>query len=338
MDLNTVWFFLIAILITGYAILDGFDLGVGVLHLFARNDRERRINMNAIGPVWDGNEVWLVTGGAALFAAFPIVYATAFSGFYLAFMLLLFALIFRAVSLEFRGQVDNPGWRKIWDWSFGLGSLLPAILFGAAVGNVLRGMPVAADGSLHISFLDILNPYAILIGLLSLTMFIMHGAAYMAVKSKGDQQRRMAKWCTGAWMALVVLYSLATLATYFVSPFLFDGVLSNPLFWVFFILLLGGIVYTPIAVRATKYFRAFMATSATIIAMIGLAGVSLFPRMLPSSIDLAHSLTIYNASSTPRTLTVMLVIASIGMPVVVAYTAYIYKVFKGKIVVTEEGY
>jgi cytochrome d ubiquinol oxidase subunit II len=338
MDLNTVWFFLIAVLITGYAILDGFDLGVGVLHLFARDDRERRINMNAIGPVWDGNEVWLVTGGGALFAAFPIVYATAFSGFYLAFMLLLFALIFRAVSLEFRDKVDNSGWRKVWDWSFGLGSLLPAILYGAAVGNILRGMPVAADGSLHISFLGILNPYAILIGLLSLTMFIMHGAAYMAVKTRGDLQTRMARWTNGTWVAFVVLYFVATLATYFVSPFLFDGVLSNPLFWVFFILLLGGIVYIPIAVRATKYFRAFIATSAAIIAMIGLAGVSLFPRMLPSSIDLAHSLTIYNASSTPRTLTVMLIIALIGMPVVVAYTAYIYKVFKGKTVVTEEGY
>lgn len=338
MDLNSVWFFLIAVLLTGYAILDGFDLGVGVLHLFTRSEPERRISMNAIGPVWDGNEVWLLTGGGALFAAFPIVYATAFSGFYLALMLVLFALIFRAVSLEFRNKLDSPGWRRVWDWSFGLGSLLPAVLFGAAVGNVLRGLPIAADGSLHVAFTALLNPYALLIGALSLVMLTMHGAAYLTVKTDSELQQRMVRWCTGTWMAFVVLYFVATLATYFVSPFLFEGLPGHPLFWIFLVLLLGGIVALPVSLRGAKYLRAFLASSLTIASMIGLAGVSLFPRMLPSSIDLAHSLTIYNASSTPRTLTVMLVIALIGMPVVLAYTAYVYRVFKGKVIVTKEDY
>jgi len=338
MDLNAAWFLLIWILFAGYAILDGFDLGVGVLHLFARDDRQRRIHMNAIGPVWDGNEVWLLTAAGALFAAFPPVYATVFSGFYLALMLVLFALIFRAVSMEFRGQVDRPGWRRVWDWSFGLGSLVPAIIFGVAVGNILRGLPIEADGTLNVPFLALLNPYALLIGILSLVMFVMHGAAFLAVKTEGDLQQRMARWTIGAWMAFVVLYLAATLATFFVSPFVFEGVFGNPLFWVFFLLLLGAIIYVPIANRARKFLRAFLASSVTIAAMIGLTATSLFPRMVPSSLDLASSLTIYNASSTPRTLTVMLVIALIGMPLVIGYTACIYKVFMGKVVITDESY
>jgi cytochrome d ubiquinol oxidase subunit II len=338
MDLNTTWFLLIWVLFAGYAVLDGFDLGVGVLHLFARDERQRRTGMHAIGPVWDGNEVWLLAGGGALFAAFPPVYATVFSGFYVALMLALLALIFRAVSIEFRGQMDRPGWRRLWDWSFGLGSLIAAVIFGVAVGNVLRGLPIEADGSLNVPFLALLNPYALLIGLLGLVMFVMHGAAFLAVKTEGDLQQRMARWTNGAWMAFVVVYVVATIATFFVSPFLFEGVLGNPLFWIFFLLLLASVVYIPVANRAGKFCRAFLASSATIAAMIGLTATSLFPRMVPSSLDPANSLTIYNASSTPRTLTVMLIIALIGMPLVIAYTAWVYRVFAGKVLLEEEGY
>jgi len=338
MDLNTTWFLLIWFLLAGYALLDGFDLGVGVLHLFARNDRERRTHMKAIGPVWDGNEVWLIAGGGALFAAFPPVYATVFSGFYLPLMLVLFALIFRAVSLEFRSQVDSPAWRRFWDWSFGLGSLIPAIVFGVAVGNVLRGLPIEADGTLNVPFLSLLNPYAMLIGVLSLVTFVMHGAAFLAVKTEGDLQQRMARWTIGGWTVFVLLYLVATLATVFAAPFLFDGILSNPLFWIFFLALLGAVVYVPVANRAGTFLRAFLASSVTIVAMIGLAATSLFPRMVPSSLDLASSLTIYNASSTARTHTVMLIITLIGMPLVIVYTAYIYRVFRGKVVISEDSY
>jgi len=338
MDLNTTWFLLIWVLLIGYAILDGFDLGVGVLHLFARDDRERRIHMNAIGPFWDGNEVWLLTGGGALFAAFPIVYATVFSSFYLALMLLLFALIFRAVSLEFRGQVDGPGWRRVWDWAFGLGSLFPAILFGVAIGNVLCGIPIEADGTAAVPFLSLLNPYALLIGVLTLAMFTMHGAAFLTVKTEGDLQQSMARWVSGAWIMFVVLYLVAFAATFFAAPFLFEGALSRPLFWVFLMLLLLAAVYTPVANRAGQYLRSFLASSVSIASVMAVAAVCLFPRMVPSSLDLANSLTVYNASSTPRTLTVMLVIALVGMPIVIAYSAYIYRVFAGKVVITQEGY
>ena len=338
MDLNTAWFLLVWVLLIGYAILDGFDLGVGVLHLFARDERERLIHMNAIGPVWDGNEVWLITGGGALFAAFPVVYATVFSSLYLALMLLLFALIFRAVSLEFRSQVDSPGWRRVWDWAFGLGSLVPALLLGVAMGNILRGLPIESDGAAHVPFLSLLNPYALLIGVLSLVMFVMHGAAFLAVKTEGDLQQHMARWASRMWTVFIVLLLVAFVATFFVSPFLFENVLGSPLFWIFLVLLLAAAAYVPVANRAEKLVSSFLASSITIAAMMGLTAVCLFPRMVPSSLDLASSLTAYNASSTPRTLTVMLVIALIGMPIVIAYTAYVYKVFAGKVAVEEEGY
>ena len=337
-DLNTVWFLLIGVLLTGYAILDGFDLGVGVLHLFARDDRQRRIHLAAIGPVWDANEVWLLTAGGAMFAAFPVVYATVFSGLYLAFMFLLFALIFRAVSVEFRGLVDNAGWKRSWDWSFALGSLVAAIIFGVVIGNVLRGLPIDADAALRVSFFALLNPYSLLIGILVLVMFVMHGAAYLAARTEGDLQQRMVRWAAGAWMAFVVLYVAATLATFFVSPFLFEGLLASPLFWILLVLLLAAVVYIPVALRAGKCVRAFLASSVTIASMIGLMGLSLYPRMVPSNINLDNSLTIYNASATPRALAVILVITLIGMPLVIGYTSYIYKVFMGKVTLSESSY
>jgi cytochrome d ubiquinol oxidase subunit II len=338
MDLNMVWFLLVGVLIIGYAILDGFDLGVGVLHLFARTEEERRVHINAIGPVWDGNEVWLLTGGGALFAAFPVVYATVFSGYYIALMLLLTALIFRAVSMEFRGKVDAPGWKRVWDWAFGIGSLLPAVLFGVAFGNILRGIPLDAAHNYAGTFFTLLNPYAVLIGVLSLVLFTMHGAVYLAMKTAGALQARVIRWISPLWMATVALYVVATLGTMFVSPFLFDRVLSNPLFYVLFLLLLGSCIMIPVAVKAGKFGRAFVASSVTIAMMIGLSALSLFPRLVPALGDLPNSLTIYNASSSEATLSVMFIIALIGMPLVIAYTIFIYRAFKGKVVISSDSY
>ncbi len=338
MDLNIIWFLLVGVLIIGYAILDGFDLGVGVIQLFTKDDNEKRINLNAIGPVWDGNEVWLLTGGGALFAAFPIVYATVFSGFYLAFMLLLFALIARAVSFEFRNKVDSPGWKKIWDYSFGIGSLLPAILFGVAIGNILRGVPLTGSGEYLGSFLGLLNPYSIIVGLVSLSMFTMHGAIYMTMKSDGSQREKMVNWANRTWIIFLILYVIATFLTFFEGAYLFQGVLSNVLFWILFVVLLLSIIFIPISLKGEKFGRTFFLSSLMIAAMIGLAALSLFPRLVPSSIDLAYSLTIYNASSTPRTLLTMLIIALIGMPIVIGYSIFVYRVFKGKVVLTKESY
>ncbi len=338
MDLNLVWFLLVGVLMIGYAILDGFDLGVGVLHLFARSDHERRVHLNAIGPVWDGNEVWLLTGGGALFAAFPIVYATVFSGFYIAFMLLLAALIFRAVSLEFRGKVDSLRWKRFWDWAFGIGSLLPAILFGVAFGNILRGVPLDMEHNFTGNFLTLLNPYAVLVGVLSLVLFTMHGASYLAMKSEGDLHTRIAGWITPLWITTIVLYIFATIATIVVSPFLFESILGNPIFWMLVVLFLAGATVVPVAARAGIYGRAFFASSVMIAAMIGLSALSLFPRLVPALGNPEYSLTAYNASSSQTTLMTMLIIALIGMPLVIAYTIFIYRAFKGKVEITGDSY
>ena len=334
MDLNTIWFVLVGVLIAGYAVLDGFDLGVGTLHLFARDEEERRVHMAAIGPVWDGNEVWLLTGGGALFAAFPVVYATVFSGFYLALMLLLVALIMRAVSLEFRHSVDGPRWRRVWDWAFGIGSLLPSVLLGVAVGNILRGVPLTAEGDFAGSFLGLLNPYAICVGLVSLALFTLHGALYLRLKSEGALAARMERWIPRLWGAFLVLYAVATVATRIVSPFLFEGVLSKPLYWLLVLLLGVGLAGVPLATRAGRAGWAFLSSALTIVAMIGVAAVGLFPRLVPSLGDLGRSLTIYNAASSPKTHMVMLVIALIGMPFVLGYTAVIYWIFRGKVKVS----
>ena len=331
MDLNTVWFLLIGVLIAGYAVLDGFDLGVGALSLFAHSREERDLHVAAIGPVWDGNEVWLLTGGGALFAAFPIVYATVFSGFYLALMLLLVALIARAVSIEFRGLVQSPAWTRAWDWAFGVGSLLPTILFGVAVGNVLRGVPIGAGPEFpwQGSFLGLLNPYSVLVGLTSCAFFVMHGAIYLRMKTEGELADRMGKIALGAFAAFLALYAAATAATVVVSPFLFQKT-SNPLFWALTALLAASLVATPVFTKAGRKALAFVASSAVIVFMILVAALSAYPALVPSSTSLANSLTIYNASSTPLTLYTMLVIALIGVPIMLGYTIFVYVVFKGK--------
>jgi len=338
MDLNIIWFLLVAVLLVGYAVLDGFDLGIGVLHLFTRDENEKRINLNAIGPVWDGNEVWLLTGGGALFAAFPIVYATVFSGFYIALMLLLFALIFRAVSFEFRGKVESSSWKKTWDTAFGLGSLLPAILFGVAIGNILRGVPIDENGTFTGNFFNLLNPYSILVGVLSLFLFTMHGSIYMTLKSSGNQLERMKNIAPRLWMAFVALYIVVTGYSFFEAGYLFSSILSYPLFWILFIPMLAANIYLPVALKSEKFGRAFFASSFTIACMMGLMAISLFPRLVPSITDLSYSLTIYNASSTERTLFTMLIIALIGMPFVIGYTIFIYRAFKGKVQIGESSY
>jgi cytochrome d ubiquinol oxidase subunit II len=336
--LQTVWFLLIAVLIGGYAILDGFDLGAGILHLFRRNERERRQFARAIAPVWDGNEVWLLTGGGALFAAFPPVYATVFSGFYLAFFALLAALIARALGLELRAKETAPAWGRFWDLCFGLGSLVPALLLGVAVGNILRGVPIDARGHYTGSFLGLLHPYALLIGVLAVVMFTCHGALYLATKTADDLRDRLLGWAARLWIVWVLLHGVASVFSAVVSPWLFDQAGSRPLTWIFFGLMVISLCGIPLAARARRPGRAFLCSSVAIATAIGLAALGLFPRLVPSLTDLRHSLTIANASASPLTLKTMLIIALIGMPIVIGYTLYIYRVFRGKVAEGEGGY
>jgi cytochrome d ubiquinol oxidase subunit II len=338
MVLQSIWFLLLFVLLIGYAILDGFDLGVGMLHLFARGERERRISLNAIAPVWDGNEVWLLTTGGALFAAFPPVYATVFSGLYIALMLLLVALIARAVAMELRSKVESASWKRVWDIAFALGSFLPALLLGVAFGNVLRGLPINASGEFTGSFLSLLNPYALLVGVLVVVTFTMHGAIYLMGKCDGEMRQRLAKLVPSLWIVFVVLYLAATIASIFVAPFLFDGILRSPLAWVLMVLALAAIVAVGHLVRTARPVRAFIASAGAIGAVVALCGRSLYPRLVPSLTNLSFSLDISNSSSTPRTLRTMLIITLIGVPIMLAYTVFIYRIFRGNVVLNEDSY
>jgi len=272
-----------------------------------------------------------------LFAAFPVVYATVFSGFYLALMLLLVALIARAVSFEFRSKVESQTWRRAWDWAFGIGSLLPALLFGVAIGNILHGVPVDVNGNYLGSFLELLNPFSIASACSASSSLQCMVQSILLQKQKGFA-------CTHCSMGVRSLDSICnTLCCHDAlvmvgSPFLFESSMKNPFFFAFLILLIGTIVYLPIVIKSGKYGRAFLVSSLLITAMLGQMALSLFPRLVPSSIDLAYSLTVYNASSSPMTLKTMLIIALIGVPIVIAYSAFIHYVFRGKVEITEESY
>jgi len=325
---------LLGVLLTGYAVLDGFDLGVGILHLAVRQDEERRVLMNSIGPLWDGNEVWLVTFGGALFAAFPHAYATVFSGFYTAFMILLFALILRAVSMEFRSKHDDRRWRSFWDGAFCLASALAAFLFGVAVGNAMRGMPIGADLEFQGTFGSLLHPYALLVGLFVVALFALHGSIYLYLKTEGDLQRRVRGWIWRAFGVFLVLYLLTTIYT-LADPAVASLATRNfrltPWAWGVVVLNVLAIANIPRAIHLNRPGYAFVSSCATIMALTFLFGVALFPDLVHSSIDPAGNLDIYNAASSPRTLAIMRTIAFLGMPFVVAYTVVVYWVFRGKV-------
>jgi cytochrome d ubiquinol oxidase subunit II len=337
--LSLIWAVLLAVLLMGYAILDGFDLGVGILHrLVPRSDREKRIFMNSIGPLWDGNEVWLVTFGGALFAAFPEAYATVFSGFYTAFMLLLFALILRAVSLEFRSKLEGERWRGFWDWMFFVGSTVASLLFGVAVGNAMIGIPLSERGDFTGSFFDLLHPYALSVGLLSVTLFALHGAIFLYLKTGGELRERVRTWIWYTFFAFVAVYLTVTVSTLVAVPGATRNFSRLPLAWVVPLLTLLAIANIPRAIHLRRPGYAFLSSAATIAALVFLFGVALFPNLVTSNPDPENSLTIYSAASSPRTLSIMLLIACIGLPFVLAYSAAIYWTYRGKVELDEHSY
>ncbi len=336
--LNTIWFLLIAVLMTVYAILDGFDLGVGNLHLLAKNDEERKIFIKAIGPHWDGNEVWLLTGGGAIFAAFPPVYATVFSGFYLAMMLVLVALILRAVGVEFRNKVESASLKAFCDRSFFAGSLLASILFGVAVGNLMRGIPIDQSGTFTGTFLGLLNPFSVFMGILSLAMFTLQGATYLALRTEGALQARTTTWALKLWVAFVATYIVGALWAVFEAPYLYKAYKAAPWHWITILIFMGAVVATPLLLQRGRHGWSFLCTSLSIAGLTSTLAVSAYPLLAPSRTDLSFSLTAFNASSTPLTLKTMLILALIGVPIVLVYTVYIYSVFKGKIDGNTTGY
>lgn len=338
MDLNIIWFVLVGVLLTGYAVLDGFDLGVGILQPFVRKDEHRRLFLNAIGPVWDGNEVWLVTGGGALFAAFPEAYATVFSGFYLPFMALLCALIFRAVAIEFRSKEPWPWWRAMWDWAFCLGSFVSALLIGVAMGNIVRGIPLDADHEFAGTLLGLLNPYALLMGVTVVLLFAMHGAIYLAMKTDGELQAIVRGWVPrliGLFLAAYILFNFYTLID---LPHVYVTVRTRP--WILLVIAAAVLVILniPREFHKGRDFAAFVSSCLGMALMMAAFGLTAFPNMVLSSPAPENSLTIYNAASSPKTLGIMLIIAAIGVPLVLTYTACIYYIFRGKTTLTKHSY
>jgi cytochrome d ubiquinol oxidase subunit II len=322
--LQIIWFFLVGVLLIGYSILDGFDLGVASLSPFiAKNEKETEQLITAIGPVWDGNEVWLLTGGGALFAAFPNAYATVFSGFYLALMLVLFALIFRAVSMEFwMLDVNNRG---IWKIAFSLGSFLPALLYGVALGNIILGIPIDNKMEFTGTFFTLLRPFPLSIGLLGLAAILMQGATYAMLKTKGDIHKSTKELADKIWIGYLILLAIAVIFSFiFLNSFI--SVIAG---WISLAVVIAALILLKKFINSGKEFAAFLMSSLSFIGLWGMAASYLFPNLVVA-LDPANSITIANSSS-QLTLTVMAVIAIVGMPVVIAYTTFVYRVFKGKV-------
>ncbi len=360
--LRLIWWLLLGILLIGFAVMDGFDLGVAaLLPAVARSDEERRVVLNVIGPVWEGNQVWLILGGGAIFAAFPPLYAVSFSGFYLAMFLILVALILRPVGFKFRSKVPDPRWRAVWDWSLFVSGLVPALVFGVAMGNVLLGAPFRFDDTLRVYYegglFGLLTPFALLCGLVSVAMLVMHGAGMLAMKTGGAVAVRARRYGALAAVLTAVLFALGGLwvATgidgYVLQVALDPAGPSNPLAkvvaarpgawmdnyarwpaaWLLPALGVAGALLSAVLLRAGRAGLAFLSSAVSIVGIILTLGVATFPFLLPSSMHPASSLTLWDASSSHMTLFVMLLATAFFLPIVLLYTAWVYRVLRGKV-------
>jgi cytochrome d ubiquinol oxidase subunit II len=339
MTLNDVWFVLFIFIIAGYLILDGFDMGVGILLLpLARTDVERRTLLNSIGPVWDGNEVWLVLGGGVLFAVFPLVYASLFSGLYLAFVLVLLVMILRTVALEFRSAEPGRRWRRTWDVVFGVASFGLAMLLGIAFGDIVSGLPVDAHGDITTGLIGLLSPFALLVGVTTVMMFAVQGGIYLLIKTSGELHDRIQR---AVPRIMVVFFALNTIVV--IAMVLFRQNISQryiddiwPVIVPTAALVALGAAW--VLVRRGEPFRAFLASSGMIALLLISGGVGLYPNLIVSTIDPAYNLTIFNAASADNTLVICLIVAAIGIPFVLLYTTGVYYIFRGKTVVDTDGY
>lgn len=361
--LRLVWWLFLGVLLIGFAIMDGFDLGAAMLlPLVARSDTERRIVLNAVGPVWDGNQVWLILGGGAIFAAWPAIYATAFSGFYIAMFLVLLALILRPVGFEFRNKLPDPRWRAFWDYALFAGGLVPSVVFGVAFGNLLQGVPFRIDPDMRVLYegsglFELLNPFGLLCGLVSAAMLASHGAAYLVLKTEGavaDRARfaaRIGPLVTIALFLVAGVWVASALPGYVVTGALAVDGPSNPLMktvavqpgawlanyaahpWTLAapaLAIVGAVAAAALSTLRRSGF-AFAASSVAIFGVVSTAGVSMFPFLLPSSVAPSVSLTVWDASSSQRTLLVMLIATLVFLPIVLAYTGWVYRTLRGPV-------
>lgn len=358
--LRVIWWLLIGILLIGFAIMDGFDLGVAMwLPCLTRTEMERRVLINSIAPTWEGNQVWFILGGGALFAAWPDLYALSFSGFYLAMLVILLALILRPVGFKYRSKVDSPAWRSMWDWCLFIGGFVPSLVFGVAVGNVIQGVPFYYDESLRVfytgSFIDLLNPFALCCGLLSVLMLAMHGAFFIQIKTEGLLQKRARTSARcAALLVILVFVALGFWSYYGIDGYLLQSVVphdgpSNPLYkeaiaqpgaWfsnyinypiTFAVPVLCVFAAFLAILSARKPLLAFVFSALSVGCLIATVGVSMFPFILPSSTNPKHSLLVWDSSSSQITLFIMLIVTVIFLPIILAYTAWVYKVLRGKV-------
>lgn len=362
--LKLIWWLLVGVLLIGFAVTDGFDLGIGALLPFlGKNDDERRVIVNSVGATWEGNQVWFVTAGGAVFAAWPIVYATAFSGFYVALMLTLFALFFRPVGFDYRSKVNDPRWRSAWDWGLFAGGFVPALIFGVAFGNLLQGVPFSFDNDLRVtyggSFWQLLNPFGLLAGVVSLAMLLMHGSIYLQIRTEGEiaaRARRVTK-ITGAVFVLTFIIAgvwiMNGIEGYHIVSMLpgnavatpLDKVVekaagawlgnyhNHPLLWLAPLLGIAGALLAIVASGAKKIIAAFIASSVTLAGVIFTAGIAMFPFIMPSSSDPRSSLTVWDSVSSHKTLQIMFWVVLVFLPIILVYTSWVYSVLRGKITV-----
>ena len=346
--MEAAWFAIVSGMLTVYVVLDGFDFGVGILHRFvARTDEERRTVLAAIGPVWDGNEVWLIAAAGILFLAFPRVYAAAFSGFYLALMIVLWLLILRGIAIESRSRQDNPLWREFWDTTFALASALLAVVLGAALGNVVRGVPLDGSGSFAIPLFTNFQPgvqagifdwYTILVGLFTLSILTGHGALYLVWKTSGVVQERSRVWARRVWFAVLLLWALVTLATAWVQPEVYTNLFHRPWALLFVLLMLGGVVGVFYFSKRERELAAFLASCAFLVGLMTAMMAGNYPFWLRSTLDPAHSLTAANAAADSYALQVALVWWTIGIVLAGSYFVYAFHSFRGKVDASAAGY
>src|SRR5665647_1739967 len=330
------WFVLWGVLWAVYFMLDGFVLGTGFLAGFlAKNDTEKRVLINAVGPVWDGNEVWLVTAGGATFAAFPTTYALMFSNLYSALILLLFALIVRGVSFEFRGKIDSSAWKKSWDTAIIISSFLPALLFGVAFGNIFKGIPMKNDfAAINFSYdgslIGLLNPYGLLTGVLFVLLFAVHGSLYAAIKTTGDLSKRGADLANKLWVPLLVV-AVAFLGYTYPATKLYDNYLKAPVLLIVPLIAVASLLLVKVFIVKGSCHKAFLFSCLTIVFVVFTGVTGLFPNLIPSSIDPASNLTIFNSSSSLLTLKIMTVVAAIFVPIVISYKIWVYRLFRARV-------
>ena len=335
--LETIWFLLWGVLWAIYFILDGYDLGIGTLLPFlGKSDRDRRVMLNSMGPFWDGNEVWLITAGGVTFAAFPKAYAVMFSGLYTPLMLLLFALIIRGVALEFRHQVDSAAWRKVWDWGVTIGSFLPALLLGVAFANIFMGLPLDENGVFQGNLFTLLNPYGLAGGVLFVLLFAMHGALWLAIKSDGELQQRAAGLARKLWPVLLVLVGAFVVLTVIFTNLL-ANYLANPLLLILLVVPVVALLLLRQQIGREDWWFAWGLSAAMITGLTLFGVVGLYPALLPSSISPEYSITIANAASSTLTLSIMLGVTLVFVPIVAGYQFWLYRTFSHKVTDEELG-